>query len=96
MMDIMLGLREAGINQVPGAVCVAVTEEGVLVEKGGVQELVPGQHVVVAVGSQSADHAWIQAYCDEHDVECLVIGDAKMTRRALQAIQEGVDAALAI
>lgn len=53
MMDIMLGLREAGINQVPGAVCVAVTEEGVLVEKGGVQELVPGQHVVVAVGSQS-------------------------------------------
>lgn len=96
MMDIMIGLQTAKINQIPNATCVEITEEGVVIEIAGKQEVVPGKHVVVAVGSTSVDHTWIEDYCKNRGMECKVIGDAVKARRALQAIQEGVDAALAI
>lgn len=96
MMDIMIGLQMSDINQISGAICMSVTDEGVLAEVAGEQKLVPGQYVVTAVGSRSVNHSWIDEYCKKHGIECRVIGDARKARRALQAIQEGVDAALAI
>lgn len=95
-MDIMIGLQTAKIDQIPNATCVEITEKGVVAELAGKQEVISGQHVVVAVGSTSVEHTWTEDYCKNRGIECQVIGDAVKARRALQAIQEGVDAALAI
>lgn len=42
MMDIMINLQTAGIRQVPGALCKAVTEEGVVAETAQGETLIPG------------------------------------------------------
>lgn len=96
MIGIMMSLQMAKINQVANAVCEQITHEGVVVEMNGEQQLIPGKSVVVAVGSRSTEHAWAEDYCRKNGIACSVIGDAKKARRALQAIQEGVDAALSI
>lgn len=96
MMDILIGLQTSKINQVLNAVCIEITESGVVVDLAGEHKVIPCQNVVVAVGSTSVDHTWVEEYCKTHGTECRIIGDAVKARRALQAIQEGVDAALAI
>lgn len=96
MMDIMINLQTAGIRQVPGALCKAVTEEGVVAETAQGETLIPGKSVVTAVGSRSVDHTWAEEYCRNQKIPCHIIGDAKEARRALQAIEEAVDTALAI
>lgn len=96
MIDTMINMQVAKINQVPNAKCVEITKEGVIVDIAGEKKLIPGENVVVAVGSKTVDHAWVEEYCKAKGIECKVIGDAVTPRRSLQAIQEGVDAALAI
>jgi len=96
MIDTMINIQAAGFNQVPNATCVEITPEGVVVEIGGEKQLIPGRNVVLATGSRSADHAWIEQYCAERGIECRVIGDAAECRRVINAIQEAVDAARAI
>ena len=96
MIDTMIHIRMAKLNQVPKAKCVEITKEGVIVEIEGERKTVEGANVVVAVGSKTVDHSWLEEYCTEKGIECKVIGDANSPRRCLQAIEEGVDAALAI
>ena len=96
MMDTMIELQVTKVNQVPNAKCVEITKEGVIVETNGEQKLIPGENVVIAVGNKPVNNAWVEDYCKEKGIECKVIGDASSPRRILQAIQEGVDAALAI
>ena len=96
MMDIMINLQTSGIRQVPGALCKAVTEEGVVAQTAQGETLIPGKSVVTAVGSRSVNHTWAEEYCGKQGISCHVIGDAKEARRALQAIEEAVDTALAI
>lgn len=96
MIDTMMHMQMAGFDQIPNARCVEIRADGVVVDIAGEQKLIPGENVVLAVGSKPADHAWVENYCREKGIDCTVIGDAVSRRRVLQAIQEGVDAALGI
>lgn len=96
MIDTMINLQMAQVNQVANAKCVEINDKGVVVEIDGERQIVTGENVVVAVGSKTVDHEWLDEYCKANGVEFKVIGDAVAPRRSIQAIQEGVDVALAL
>ena len=56
----------------------------------------PGDSVVIAAGAKSLPHDDITAACDKLSIPYHVIGDAQKARRALNAVAEGVAAALEI
>lgn len=96
MIDTMIMMQVAQINQVPNAKCVEITDKGVVVDIAGETKLIEGENVVVAVGSKTVDHSWAEEYCKAKGIEYTVIGDAITPRRSIQAIEEGYDAANAI
>lgn len=95
-IDTMINIQMAGFQQVPNAKCVEITADGVVVEIDGEQKLIPGKNVVLANGSRSADHKWIDEYCAKKNIPCHVIGDAVSRRRVSNAIEEAVDVARSI
>lgn len=95
-IDTMINIQMAGFQQVPNAKCVEITADGVVVEIDGEQKLIPGKNVVLANGSRSADHKWIDEYCVKKNIPCHVIGDAVSRRRVSNAIEEAVDVARSI
>lgn len=95
-IDTMINIQMAGFQQVPNAKCVEITADGVVVEIDGEQKLIPGKNVVLANGSRSADHKWIDEYCAKKNIPCHVIGDAVSRRRVSNANEEAVDVARSI
>ena len=66
----------------------AVVENGVLVEKEGVEQVIPCDSVVMAVGARARNHEALTDACEKKQLPYHIIGDAKKARRALQAIAE--------
>ena len=71
----------------------AVVENGVLVENEGVEQVIPCDSVVMAVGARARDHEALTEACEKKQIPCHIIGDAKKARRALQAIAEAHETA---
>ena len=58
--------------------------------------MIEADAVVIATGAKSCDSEQLQQACKEMGISCYVIGDAKEPRRILNAIHEGVFAAMQI
>lgn len=71
----------------------AVVENGVLVENEGVEQVIPCDSVVMAVGARARDHEALTEACEKKQIPYHIIGDAKKARRALQAIAEAHETA---
>ena len=90
---VMENLYKEGITTITNAKCVEIKENSVIIDKQGVLEEIPCDHIVVSIGSRSRDYKEIAQYCDENNIPYHIIGDAIKARRALNCIKEAVDVA---
>lgn len=93
VMQKMYGLQ---VKMLTNALCREVTDAGVVVKIGEEEQLIACDAVVSAVGSKARDTKALEDACAACHIPCSIIGDAKMARRALNAIAEGFGAAVAI
>jgi NAD(H)-dependent 7beta-hydroxy-3-oxo-delta4-cholenoic acid oxidoreductase len=94
-MLLMPRLREKGVRAITSAVVKEITEDEVLIEKGGQPEALGRfDHIVTACGTKSVDH--LSGEIQDPHPEVYVIGDAKQPRTALEAIAEAAEVARAI
>ncbi len=83
-------MREDRIEIITGAKVKTFLEDGVLIEKDGVEEVVNGfDRIVLAMGSRPVNS--LGDACKEKIKEVHVVGDAKQTRSLLWAIKEGFE-----
>ena len=83
-----------GINPVTEVTVTAIEEGKVIGTKGGETVEYPCDYAVMAIGSRSRDGSEIEKAARENGAGYMVIGDAGMARRALNATREAMDAAL--
>lgn len=95
-ISVLEELGTAGVKLIPGATCREVTPSAVVYEAEGQTHELPYDTVVIAIGARSRPTAALEQRAAELGIPCHVIGDAKQARRAIQAIKEAADAALAI
>ncbi len=88
-------LKQLGVEMITGAKVQAITDQGVLVDKNGLIELVPGfSNIVLALGGRPVDEL-----AQELDgvVEALfLVGDARQVARIAEATGQAAEAALTI
>ncbi len=89
-------MQKEGIETFVGTRCVAITDEGILVEKDGEQSVIACDSVVMAIGSRSRSTDALKEKCEALGIEHYVIGDAVKARRALNATAEGAEIAYKI
>jgi hypothetical protein len=65
-----------------------ITGQGVVIDRGGREELIAGDTVVLATGAKSVSSLADQI--KDRVPETYVIGDAKSPRKALEAVAEGL------
>ncbi len=95
-ISVMEELAGAGVQLIPGATCEEITRSTVVYTREGQTEEVPYDTVVIAIGSRSRPTGPLADRAAELGIPCYVIGDAKQARRAIQAIKEATEVALAI
>jgi len=85
---ILQDLSRLGVKTLPKARAKEITDRGVMIEREGREELIPGDTVVLATGAKPV----ISLYEKIRDrvKEFHVIGDAKSPRKALEAVAEGL------
>lgn len=76
--------------------CKEIIDGGIVVEHEGIEETIPADSVIMAVGSKARDTSALEAACEKAGIPCHIIGDAKKARRALHAIHEAHEVARAI
>ncbi len=91
---ILQDMRHLGIETRGNAAAKRIEPGRVVVEVDGVEEEIPADTVIVAVGSCPA--AELYEELRERGVEACLVGDAKQARKAIEAIQEGYEAGLAL
>lgn len=96
MMFTMKNIAEKQIDCIVNASCKEITENSVRYEQDGEIREVACESVVIAVGAKTIPHAHILSACEKRKIPVHKIGDAVKVRRALDAIAEGVEAALEI
>lgn len=94
--SVMCNLKAHNIKFVTNTACTAITEKGVQGKCGDEIITVEGEAVVVAVGSRSNNTQWLTDYCAKKEIALYTIGDAKKTRRAIDAIHEAWEVARSI
>lgn len=87
-------LQTAKITPVTNIRVTSIENKKVLGEKDGKIEEFPCDYAVVAIGSRSRDGSALEKAAYENGCGYMVIGDAAMARRALNAMKEAMDAAL--
>lgn len=87
-------IAEAGIKVVTEVMVTAIEEGKVIGQKDGATVEYPCDYAVMAIGSKSRCGKEIEEGAREHGAGYMVIGDAGMARRALDAVREAFDAAL--
>lgn len=92
--SIQIYIQAAKIRTVVNAAVKKITDEGVVAEINGTEQLIPADTVVIAVGSRANSSDEILAYCEKNEIPCRIVGDAVKARRALQAVHEGAQAAM--
>jgi len=85
---VLAELRRLGVTIMTNTRAVAITDEGLEIEKGEKREVIEADSVVLAVGS-TAENSLADEIKDLVK-ELHVIGDAKQPRNALDAIREGL------
>lgn len=90
----MIDFNRFGVKQMPSTKVLEITEEGVRVECGGEEKLLPAQTVVIATGTKPVNtlEKKLEGLVDN----VVVIGDAKKVGMADDAIYQGYMAALNI
>jgi 2,4-dienoyl-CoA reductase (NADPH2) len=91
---ILQDMRHLGIEMRKNAVARRIEPDRVVVEVDGVEEELPADTVIVAAGSCPASE--LATELKEAGMEVYLVGDAKEARKAIEAIQEGYEAGLAI
>lgn len=86
---VMQKMKSLGVEIIVNATCVAVEEQGIVIEHEGKREIVSCDSIVVAVGAKSNDNSELVALCEAKNIPFELIGDAKKPRRAINAIEEG-------
>jgi len=66
-----------------------ITERGVVIEREGREELIPGDTVVLATGANPVNSLYDQIKNRVREIH--MIGDAKSPRKALEAVAEGLE-----
>jgi 2,4-dienoyl-CoA reductase (NADPH2) len=84
---ILQDLSRLGVRSLTKARAKEITDRGVMIEREGREELIPGDTVVLATGAKPV----LSLYEKIRDrvKEIHVIGDAKSPRKALEAVAEG-------
>ena len=90
-------VEEYGINIRIKTKCMECKEDAVVVDTEGIQQSIPCDAVVVAIGMVSKDYSDISSYCESNNIPYHVIGNAlKAPRNVTNAIHEGFYTALEI
>jgi 2,4-dienoyl-CoA reductase (NADPH2) len=87
---ILQDLARLGVRTLTKASAKEITGQGVVIDRGGREELIAGDTVVLATGAKS-----VSSLVDRikgRVPETYVIGDAKSPRKALEAVAEGFEA----
>lgn len=87
-------IAKAGIQAVTSVVVKEIQDGMVVAEKDGEKVEYPCDHAVIAVGSRSRNGEELEKAAYENGCGYMVMGDAGMARRALNATREAMDAAL--
>jgi 2,4-dienoyl-CoA reductase (NADPH2) len=80
-------LKRLGVHVVAGAKAIAVTREGLEIEKDGKREIVETDSIVIAAGAKPDNG--LESQLRDLVKEIHVVGDAAGPRKALDAIREG-------
>lgn len=84
----------AGITSVTEVTVTAIEEGKVIGQKDGQEVIYPCDYAVMAIGSKSRCGKELEKAALENGAGYMVIGDAGMARRAINATKEAYDAAL--
>lgn len=87
-------IYQAGIVPVTEVKVTAIEEGKVIGIKDGLETEYPCDYAVIAIGSCSRDGSALEKAALEEGIGYMVIGDAGMARRAINATREAMDAAL--
>jgi len=91
-MLLVARLREKGVRTITSATVKEITEDGVVITRGGKEETLGGlSHIVLSCGTKPVDD--LSSKINGTVPEVYVIGDAKEARSALEAIAEGAEIA---
>jgi 2,4-dienoyl-CoA reductase (NADPH2) len=91
---ILQDLSRLGVRTLNKALAKEITERGVVMEREGREELIPGDTVVLAVGAKPVNSLYDRIKNRVKEIH--MIGDAKSPRKALEAVAEGFEAGRAI
>ncbi len=91
---IMAELRRLGVTIMTGTTAVAITEEGVEIEKEDGKGFLPADSIVLAAGSSSENGLLNEL--EGLAPEIYTIGDAKAPRKAIEAIREGFEVGITV
>ncbi|MBW2095901.1 MAG: NADH:flavin oxidoreductase, partial [Deltaproteobacteria bacterium] len=86
--------RRLGVTIMTGTKAVAITEDGLEIEKEDGKGFLPAYSIVLAVGS-CAENGLLKEL-EGLAPEVYVIGDAKTPRKAIEAIREGFEVGIKI
>ena len=93
--DMLSRLNAWGARIITSATVKEITEDGVVLDKGGEEETIHGMDsVVLALGVESVDE--LSKRLEGKVAEVHVIGDAKEPRNALEAVAEGAQIGMKI
>jgi 2,4-dienoyl-CoA reductase (NADPH2) len=86
---ILQDLARLGVRTLNKAMAKEITERGVVIEREGREELIPGDTVVLATGANPVNSLYDQIKNQVREIH--MIGDAKSPRKALEAVAEGLE-----
>jgi 2,4-dienoyl-CoA reductase (NADPH2) len=86
---VLQDLSRLGVRSLSKALAKEITERGVVIEREGREELIPGDTVVLATGANPVNSLYDQIKNRVREIH--VIGDAKSPRKALEAVAEGLE-----
>jgi 2,4-dienoyl-CoA reductase (NADPH2) len=92
--SLMKSLRMSGINMMPSAKLVEITDTAVVADIGDKRETIPADTVVMAVGSRSDND--LAQKLENTGVKIITIGDAQSPRKITDAVREGFVEALGV
>lgn len=95
-ISVMEELHSAGVELIAGATCQEITPSAVVYTRDEQTGELPYDTVVIAIGARPRPTAPLEQRAKELGIPHYVIGDARQARRAIQAIREATEVALAI
>ncbi len=90
--SLLQDMRNLGITTISNAPAKRIEADGVVIEEKGRERKLPADTVIIAAGTCPVNGLYEQL--KDSGMEVHLIGDAKETRKAFEAIQEGLEIAL--